>query len=187
VNGIDPRLGYLAVVRAWLVLFLVSAACVDKAKADYDRCIDRQKAYDVPGAYSACAAAVAADPRSVSGQAAAKELDNMKPVVDKLEAERAEKHARDTAITKDEPPPPPPRVVASVAPAATLTVDAAAPVFAQAQMLATNGDAAGARALLEPRVFGATKGSPDEVALLKGICKQQKDKACLTALQKKYR
>jgi hypothetical protein len=161
------------------------AACVDKAKADYDRCVERQKAYDVAGAYSACAAAVADDPKSVSGLAAAKDLDNMTPVYQKLQNERAERESRDKAITKDEPlPPPRPSATAS---AAVVVWDGGVggPFFDQANALFASGDLVGARAILEPRVRTQT-GASDEVALLRTICKSQKDKACLTALGRKY-
>lgn len=58
-------------------------------------------------------------------------------------------------------------------------------VFSQASTMALNGDQAGARALLEPRVMGG-KASPDEVGLLKGICKAQGDKVCTTGIKKLY-
>ena len=58
-------------------------------------------------------------------------------------------------------------------------------VFATASTLATNGDLAGARALLEPRVFGG-RANGDEVKLLQGICKTQHDKMCTTAIASKY-
>ncbi len=59
-------------------------------------------------------------------------------------------------------------------------------VFGQASALATSGDNAGARALLEPRVFGSGKATPDEVNLLRGICKSQHDKSCTAAISAKY-
>jgi len=59
-------------------------------------------------------------------------------------------------------------------------------VFSQASALATNGDTAGARALLEPRVFGSGKATPEEINLLKGICKSQHDKSCTAAIATKY-
>jgi hypothetical protein len=59
-------------------------------------------------------------------------------------------------------------------------------VFNQASALATSGDTAGARALLEPRVFGSGHATPDEVNLLKGICKAQHDKSCTAAIGAKY-
>jgi hypothetical protein len=54
-------------------------------------------------------------------------------------------------------------------------------VFRQAGRLAASGDVAGARALLEPRVFG-DRPTNEEVMLLRGICKSQHDKNCLAAL-----
>ena len=168
--------------RAALLLLL--AGCVDKAKADYDHCVERQKAYDVAGAYSACAAAVAADPKTVSGIAAEKDLENLKPVYDKLQAERAERSDRDKAIKRDEPP----HVVSAPSASSSAVADANAQqsVALEAQLLYATGDLAGARALLDPRVLEAPKGAPDEITLLRSICKAQKDKACLTALGRKY-
>jgi hypothetical protein len=165
------------------MFLLMASACVDNAKADYDRCMERQRAYDVPGAYSACTNAVAADPKSVSGQAAAQELDNLKPVVDKMERERAERDARDKAIKKDEPAPPPP--TATVAAPPPWDGGVGGPFYTQAQALYSGGDLAGARAILEPRAVSG-KSATDEVGLLKTICKAQKDKVCITLLGRKY-
>jgi len=182
--------------RATLVLFTLCAAggllagCVDKAKADYDRCVERDNGYDVAGAYSACAAAVAADPKSLSGEAAQKKLDSLQAVFDKLKVERDEKSARNLAIKRDEP------LVAVVATATTAVIPPVivapfdggmgGPYYVQAQALNANGDAAGARAILEPRVFGTGKGANDEVTLLKTICKAQRDRPCLGTIAKKY-
>jgi pSer/pThr/pTyr-binding forkhead associated (FHA) protein len=58
-------------------------------------------------------------------------------------------------------------------------------VLQQASALSLAGDNAGARALLEKDVFGG-RGSPEEVRLLKGICKAQHDKECIGAIDKKY-
>lgn len=58
-------------------------------------------------------------------------------------------------------------------------------VFSRASAMALNGDQAGARRLLEPRVMDG-KGSADEVGLLKGICKTQHDDACVAAIDKLY-
>jgi pSer/pThr/pTyr-binding forkhead associated (FHA) protein len=68
----------------------------------------------------------------------------------------------------------------------TATHPSGGSAFSQASALVTSGDNAGARALLEPRVFGAGKASSDEVSLLKGICRQQRDKNCVTAIAQKY-
>jgi hypothetical protein len=179
--------------RVWVTCGLLLLGCNDKAKPEYDRCVERDRNYDVPGAYSACAAAALADPNSVSGQAAQKKLDNMQSVVDKLRTERDEKDARDKAIKRDEPPPPVNTATAPTAfipPVIVTTFDGGSggPYYVQALNLSMSGDNAGARALLEPRVFGAgrDKGAPDEVALLRGICKTQKDKNCQTAITQKY-
>jgi hypothetical protein len=59
-------------------------------------------------------------------------------------------------------------------------------VYAQASSLAVNGDALGARALLEPRVFGGGRATAEEVSLLRGICKSQRDNACTMAIAAKY-
>jgi pSer/pThr/pTyr-binding forkhead associated (FHA) protein len=59
-------------------------------------------------------------------------------------------------------------------------------VFSQASALVTSGDNTGARALLEPRVFGAGHATADEVGLLRGICKAQHDKSCTAAISAKY-
>jgi len=54
-------------------------------------------------------------------------------------------------------------------------------VFDKARTLSLAGDQQGARALLEPRVFGG-RGTSDEIELLKGICKAQHDKVCLSSI-----
>jgi hypothetical protein len=59
-------------------------------------------------------------------------------------------------------------------------------VFPQASALVTSGDPAGARALLEPRVFGSGHATTEEVNLLRGICKSQHDKSCTAAIGSKY-
>jgi hypothetical protein len=81
-----------------------------------------------------------------------------------------------------------PTTTTTTVPTATHTVPhtgGGGSVFAQASVLATNNDLAGARALLEPRVFAGRAG-PDEVGLLKGICKTQHDKMCTSAIASKY-
>ncbi len=78
----------------------------------------------------------------------------------------------------------------NTAPTATHTVThpSGGNVFAQAQALTLSNppDNAGARALLEPRVFGAGKASQEEVNLLKGICRSQHDRNCVAAIAQKY-
>lgn len=172
-------------------MLVLVGACVDKAKADYDRCIDRDRNYDAKGAAAACSAAVAADPNSPSGQAAAKKLQELQSVEDKINAEAADKAARDAKIQKDE--------VLVVQSSATVAPMASAPpgasavalaaggsdTLAQAQALYAAGDLAGARKVLEDKIAdGTEKPSKDELKLLGDICKTQKDKRCLSLLKK---
>ncbi len=167
------------------VLVVALAACVDKAKPDWDRCMERDQHYDVAGAYSACQAAVAADANGASGQAAAKKLDQLKPVVDRIRAEHELKAARELAIKKSDP-----TVLALGVPPAHVRPEwdggANGPNYVAAQALADSGDVAGARTLIEARVVTG-KAAPDEIALLKSICKTQKDKHCLASLSKPKR
>ncbi len=164
-------------MRASLALIVLLSGCLDKAKSDYDKCIERDRNYDVAGAVAACQAAVAADPKSTSGQAAAKKLFDLQTVSDKMKVEREEKSQRETSIKKDDPP------LVIVHPSASAAPSGGVPVLAQAQALATKGDEKGARALIQDRVL-AGEGSPEEVKLLKSICRTQKDKACLVAISK---
>src|SRR5262245_40478392 len=83
---------------------LLLASCMDKAKADYDRCVERDRNYDVAGAVAACQAAVAADSKSPSGQAAAKKLIDLQTVNDKMKVEHDEKSMREANIKKKEEP-----------------------------------------------------------------------------------
>jgi hypothetical protein len=62
-----------------------------------------------------------------------------------------------------------------------------ASVFAQAEAMSIAGDSAGARALLEPRVFSTARASDEEVNLLRGICKAQHDRNCTAAIAAKYK
>ncbi len=173
-------------MRAWLAFtLLLLVGCMDKAKADYDKCVERDRNYDVAGAVSACQAAVAADPKSPSGQAAAKKLLDLQTVNDKLKVEHDEKSAREANIKKEDPPL---VVVHSAAPMVSgapqqVVASSDGSVLAQAQALMASGDTAGARALLQERALNGT-ATGDEAKLLHKICKQQKDKVCLAALAK---
>lgn len=164
------------------VLVIALAACLDKAKPDWDRCMERDQNYDVAGAYSACQAAVAADPNGASGQAAAEKLDQLKPVIDRIRAEHELKAARELAIKKSDP-----TVLALGVPPAPVKPEwdggANGPNYVAAQALADSGDVAAARSLIEARMVTG-KAANDEIALLKTICKAQKDKRCLTSLSK---
>jgi len=164
--------------RVWMLLLL--AGCIDKAKADYDRCVERDQNYDVKGATESCQAAVAADSKSPSGQAAAKKLLDLERVADKLKVEQQEKSQREATIKKDDPP-----LVVTHVPTATANAVPPTP-YEQAFALNASGDAAGARAILEPRVMGG-KGTQDEAKLMRDICKAQQDKKCLKTLLAKYR
>ncbi len=167
--------------RATLAFILLLTGCLDKAKADYDKCLDRERNYDVPGAVAACQAAVAADPKSTSGEAAAKKLVDLQTVSAKMKTEADEKSQREASIKKDEPPL---VVVHSAAPVASgATLPPGATPYAQAQALMAAGDSDGARKIIQPRAWGGTASS-DEMRLLLKICKQQKDKLCLQALAK---
>lgn len=173
------------------MVVLMCASCLDKAKADWDRCNERDKAYDVAGAYSACAAAAAADPKSGSGQAAAKKLVDLQLMLDKMKAERDDKVARDDAIKHE--------VVLAQDASVTATMPIAVPLASQAasaappqdpssisraaKALAMSGDAAGARALLEPLVKSG-KGTKDDVRMLIGICKSLRDVVCVAQYKK---
>jgi hypothetical protein len=160
-------------------MLLLLAGCMDKAKADYDRCVDRDRNYDVKGAVEACKAAVAADSKSPSGQAAAKKLLDLDRVADKLKTEQQEKTEREATIKKDDPP-----LVVTHVPTATGSAPPPTP-YEQAFALNASGDQAGARAIVEPRVM-AGKGTSDELKLLRDICKAQLDKKCMKALLTKY-
>jgi len=169
------------------------AACVDKAKSDWDRCVERDKAYDVAGAYSACAAAVAADPKSPSGQSAQQKLNELAPMMDKIKSEQANKASRDDAIKRASELDA--ATTAQLLSSATATVAVAAPpsssagdpaaIFTKARALSMAGNQKGARALLEPRVSSGV-ASPDEIGLLIGICKGMHDRACIAKYKSLY-
>jgi hypothetical protein len=160
--------------RAWVLILL--AGCVDKAKADYDRCVERDQNYDVKGARESCQAAVAADPKSVSGQAAAKKLLDLDRVADKLAIEQKEKSDRDEKIKKAEPP------LVIVHSASTVSAPPPTPLD-QENALMAQGNKDGARQMITERMLtnAATK---EEAKLLKDICTAQKDKSCLKLLVK---
>ena len=96
--------------------------------------------------------------------------------------------AAPSATSPQSTPAPRPTTVATAATAATVATVKSPPARSpldRAAALALNGDSAGARAILEPRVMSG-KGSTDEVNLLKGICKSQGDKVCTAAIKKLY-
>ena len=175
-------------MRRRIVFLLLLAGCVDKAKADYDRCVDLDRNYDVKGAVAACSAAVAADSKSPSGLAAADKLLQLQRVQDKLKVEADDKAKRDAKIAQEDPIAP--SATASVAAVATTQNVVTSPdagsesIVLQAQALLESGDPAGARALLDPVVFGRNKPPKDAVKLMAGVCKAQKDRKCLAAVKK---
>jgi hypothetical protein len=59
-------------------------------------------------------------------------------------------------------------------------------VTKQAMRLLLTGDSAGARHLLEQRVFGPDLATPEEVKLLRGACKSEHDDNCLAAIERRY-
>ena len=85
------------------VVFVIAAVvalvgCEDKAKPDYVKCVQADTAGDAVAAWTACNAAVAADPNSTSGKEAAKRLDEkildeLKPKYDAWKADQDAKAA----------------------------------------------------------------------------------------------
>lgn len=57
----------------------LTVSCKDKAEPDYAKCVQADTAGEVQAAWTACNAAVAADPNSTSGKAAATKLAELKP------------------------------------------------------------------------------------------------------------
>lgn len=74
--------------RAILILLTIVAfiGC-DRAKADFDKCVQLE-ASDPKAGLDACKAAVKADPNSKSGQAASEKAAQLLPVVIRIEQER---------------------------------------------------------------------------------------------------
>jgi hypothetical protein len=160
--------------RVWMLFLL--AGCMDKAKPDYDRCVERDQNYDVAGAVAACQAAVAADSKSPSGQAAAKKLLDLDRVADKLKTEQAEKLRREATIKKDDPP------LVIVHSASTVNVPPPTMIEQENAMVA-NGNQVGAKTLIMQHISDQTS-TKEEMKLLKEICTAQKDKACLKLIGK---
>jgi hypothetical protein len=72
-----------------LVMGGVGGGCTDKAAADYAQCVQSDSAGDLSGAWTACQSAVQADPNSTSGKAAAAKLVDLRPRLDKQNADLA--------------------------------------------------------------------------------------------------
>jgi hypothetical protein len=162
------------ITRVWMLLLL--AGCMDKAKADYDRCVERDQNYDVKGAREACQAAIAADPKSPSGLAAAEKLVQLDRVVDKLAVEQKEKSDRDAKIKKDDPP----LVIVHSAAASAAPPPSAIELE---NALVAQGNKDGARQMIMNHLNDSS-ATKEELKLLKDLCTAQKDKACLKLLSK---
>ena len=83
-----------------IVLVVTATGCTDRAKPDFDRCTmlaARDHEGDLPDAVKACTAAVAADPNSTSGKAAAVKLTELQP---KLDAWGKKEYERLTGLAK---------------------------------------------------------------------------------------
>jgi hypothetical protein len=159
-------------------MLVLLAGCIDKAKADYDRCVERDQNYDVKGAIAACQAAVAADSKSPSGRAAADKLLQLDRVADKLKTEQQDKLDREAKIKKEDPPL---VIVHSAAP----TASSAPPQtpLQQENALLAQGDKDGARTMIGQRMLDGT-ATKDEAKLAKDICTAMKDKQCLKLIAK---
>ena len=168
----------LRAVIARVSMLLLLAGCMDKAKADYDRCVERDQNYDVKGARDACQAAVAADSKSPSGQAAAKKLLDLDRVAEKLKAEQQEKLDREAKIKKDDPP----LVIVHTASASASAAPPPSPIEQERALLA-QGDKDGARMMIGQRMLDGT-ATKEEAKLAKELCTSMKDKQCLKLIAK---
>lgn len=81
------------------VLLVVAgvAGCADAAQPKYGECVTAEAQGDVVTAAKACEGAVAVDPNSTSGKAAAEKLAAMQPALTKAKAEKAERDAKAAA------------------------------------------------------------------------------------------
>lgn len=92
--------------RFWLrvlslfALFVVLPGCEDRAQPEYAKCVAAEAKSDVLAAATACEAAVAADPNSTSGKAAASKLKEMQPAIAKAKAENDAADAKAAAERK---------------------------------------------------------------------------------------
>ena len=72
------------------VISVLAVGCADKAKPKLAECVTAEARNDVLAAKEACTLAVALDPLSESGKAAAEKLKAMQPAIEKAERERAD-------------------------------------------------------------------------------------------------
>jgi hypothetical protein len=83
-----------------VAILCLPAACVDKAQPDYAKCVQADTAGDFQRAWDACKRAIATDPESTSGRAAAAKLAEPKFVAWKKSED--ERSARAQAATNAE-------------------------------------------------------------------------------------
>lgn len=85
-----------------VVILLITFVGCDRAKVDFERCIQLEQQNNPKGAFNACKQAAKADPNSKSGQAAAYKAAQLLPSMIKLEQEKdaAERAARVTPEQK---------------------------------------------------------------------------------------
>lgn len=89
-------------------------------------------------------------------------------------------------VTTTKPPPPTSTTAVKPPPSHSATVKPPAKTpYDQARDLYLNRDLAGARTILEARVFGH-QASAEEVKFLREICKEQADKACRSKIDQMY-
>src|SRR5262249_12108916 len=108
----------------------------------------------------------------------AKKLLDLQTVSDKMKVEHEEKSERDAKILKKEDP-----LVVVHAAASTTAAPPPPTPLAEAQSFMDAGDVTSARNVLQARARDGNT-TPEEAKLLLKICKQQKDKACLSMLAK---
>jgi hypothetical protein len=79
----------------------VLLGCADRAEPEYAKCVQLEIAGDVAAAWVACNAAIAADPTSDSGKAAATKLTALKPQYEELQKREAEQRAKAEAEARE--------------------------------------------------------------------------------------
>ena len=82
---------------AALGVVMTLTGCTDKAQPEFGKCLAAEAKRDLFGAATACGAAVAADPNSNSGRAAAMKLSDLQPAIAKIKAEKAAAEAKAAA------------------------------------------------------------------------------------------
>jgi hypothetical protein len=82
----EGSMAHRTVSSLLIVASFFLSACKDKAEPDYAKCVQADTAGDIDGAWTACNAAVAADPNSTSAKAAVAKLAELKPKYDARQA-----------------------------------------------------------------------------------------------------